>query len=378
MVCVGVEPPTPGCRQQCRPQAAEAERVTGERVYGDVAITTAVYRGALLGMVLMLIVIAYFPFAWSPPRTVRNQVTRGTDGSLGFAGMNYARTPDTPAWLQEVRASGTIQIQLEANPQSWQEQASMMMLASDYWHTDFAIEQDHSNLLVWLRRPGSDVNGDPPFVIRGVLQPHRWNSVEVILQRGDFRIKVGGTTRLTEHLSADSLRVWSPGQIALGDEVHGDGPWQGQIRIARVRTPGYAVDYVRPGALSIPQSYVYRPDHIEPFPPMNEGQWLRAFLDMLSFIPLGFLIVLSRRPPVRVIPASLLSAALAVVLAAGKFLFPGRHTSVANIVLQVVGGLLGALLASWLAHAKHRTTSVRDQRHPRPAVDSGTWEHRHA
>jgi hypothetical protein len=80
---------------------------------------------------------------------------------------------------------------------------------------------------------------------------------------------------------------------------------------------------------------------------------------MLSFIPLGFLIVLPGRPPVRLIPATLLAAAVAVLLGAGKFLFHARHTSVVNIVMQVAGGLLGALLASRLAHAKHSTAWPR-------------------
>ena len=173
--------------------------VRGVAYEGAVA-STAVCRVALLGMVLVLIVIAYFPFAWSPPRIVRNQVTRSADGSLQFGEMNYARTPGTPAWLQYARASGIIQIQLQAYPQSLQQNAAIMMLASDSWHTDFAIGQDHSNLMVWLRRPGSDINGDPPFVIHGVLQPQRWNSVAVILQRGAFRIDVDDKTRLTEHL----------------------------------------------------------------------------------------------------------------------------------------------------------------------------------
>ena len=328
--------------------------MSGERVYGRAAVTTAVCRAALLGIVLLLIVIAYFPFAWSPPRTVRNQVTRSTDGSLRFGEMNYARTSGTPAWLQDGRTSGVIQIQLKANPQSLQQDASIMMLASDYWDTDLAIEQDRSDLLVWLRRPGSDASGSPPFAIGGVFQPQRWTSVDLILQHGQLRIDVGGRTRLTGHLPADSLGVWGPGQIALGDEVHGGGPWRGQVRLAQVRTPGYAVDYVRPGALSIPASYLYLPDHIERFPP-GRVELLTAFLDMLSFVPLGFLIVLARRPPVRPVPATLLAAALAVALAAGKFLFHGRHTAVLNIVMEAAGGLLGALLAWRLAHARRST-----------------------
>lgn len=329
--------------------------MSGGRVCGGAALTTAVCRVALLGIILVLIVIAYFPFAWSPPRTVRNQVARNAEGSLRFGQMNYARTSGTPAWLNDVRTSGMIQIQLVASPQSLRQDASIMMLASDYWDTDIAIGQDHSDLVVWLRRPGSNANGDPPFVIRGVLQPQRWTSVDLRLLRGDLRINVGARTRLTEHLPADSLQAWGQGQIALGDEVHGGGPWQGQVRLAQVRTPGHAVDYVRPGALSIPASYLYLPDHIESFPPKDLKSWLSVFLHMLTFIPVGFLIVLARRPPVRPVLATLLAAALALALAAGKFLFYGRHAAMADIVAESAGGLLGAVLAWQLTHVNHST-----------------------
>jgi len=314
-------------------------------------------------MILVLIVIAYFPFAWDPPRTVSNQVTRNADGSLQFGEMNQARTPGTPAWLEDVRTSGVIQIQLQADPQSLQQNAPVMMLASDYWDTDFAIVQDHSDLQVWLRRPGSDANGSPPFTIGGVFQPQGWTSVNVMLQPGDLRIDVDGTTRLSEHLPTDSLRVWSQGQIALGNEVNGGGPWLGQVRVAQVRTPGHTVDYVRPDALSIPASYPYLPDHIEGFPP-TPVELLTAFLDMLSFIALGFLVVLARRPPIRPVPATLLAAALAVALAAGKFFFHERHTAVLNIVMEATGALLGALLAWRLAHARRSIACPRDPHEP--------------
>lgn len=254
-----------------------------------------------------------------------------------------------------------------------------MMLASDYWHTDFAVTHDHDNLLVYLRRPESDANGDPAFVIGRILRPKQWTSVNVMVRQGDVRIDVDGKTELTEHLPAVGVRTWSQGQITLGDEVHGGGPWQGQIRHAQVSTSGYTVDYVRPGKLTIPRNYWYLPDHIEPFPPpMNREEWLSAVLNVLSFIPLGFLIVLARRQPMGPVPATLLAAALAGALVAGKFFFDGRHTSAADIVLQVAGGLLGALLASWAAHAKHRNGSLGGLRHPRAAIDGEILEHCHA
>jgi hypothetical protein len=315
----------------------------------------ALCRAALLGVVLLLIIGAYFPFAWDPPRIVHNDVTRSTDGTLRFGEMNNARTPGTPAWLPAVRRSGSIQIRLEFSPQFPWQQASIMMLASDFWNTDFAVGQDRSDLLVWLRRPGSDANGDPPLAVGRVLRAQQWNTVEITLQRDEIRIYAGGRIRLAEHLPADSPRVWTPGRIALGGEVHGGGSWHGSIRQANVRTPGYAVDYVYPGALSIPRSYLYLPDHIEPFPPTSLKEWLLLLPVLLSFIPVGFLIVWTRRPPVRLLSATLLAAALAVMLAAGKFLFHDRHTSVADVVMQVAGALFGAWLAWRLARAKSTT-----------------------
>jgi hypothetical protein len=334
-------------------------------------------RLLLGGLVLVLIVIAYFPFAWDPPRMVGNGVTRSAGGYLQFADMNNARTRETPAWLQDVRKSGVVHIRLVFEPRSANENAAIMMLAGNFWVSDFAIGQDGPGLLMWMRRPGTDANGDPPFYI-GPVRPGQWNMVDVSLQHGDLRVIVDGTPRLAQRLPPGTAKVWGPGQISLGNEVHGGRPWQGNISVADVSTPGYAVDYVRPGALSVPRRYFYFPDHIIPFPP-NTRDWVDFSADLLSFIPVGFLIVFSRRPLVPPVPATLLTAMLAVALAAGKFLFHGRHTSLAMVIMEAVGGLVGALLAWNLPLAKRirreeleeraghqRASAVPEQRSSQP------------
>jgi VanZ family protein len=337
-------------------------RNVGPRVGGGI---NAVALAALVGLILLLIFSAYAPFDWDPPRVVRNEVTRGADGALHFGEMNQARTPGTPDWLADARSSGDVQIDLEAYPDLRQEnaEASIMMLASDFWHTDFAIGQNHSGLLLWLRRPGSDANGGPTFAIGGALQPGRWNHVEVALHGDSLRIDVNGTRRLTEELPADSLGGWGAGQVVLGGEVHGGVPWQGEIRRAEVRTPGHDVDYASPGALSIPAHYLYVPDHVAPFPPLNRQEWEALVFHLLSFIPIGFLIVWVRRPPLRPVPATLLAAALAVLLAAGKFFFYGRHMAVADIVVQTAGALTGAWVAWWCFEHFGARGRVTDEDH---------------
>ena len=315
---------------------------------------SAVPLAILLGLAILLVVTAYYPFHWDPPRIVQNEVTRSADGALHFGEMNQARTPGAPDWLDEARRSGDIQIELDFKPESSQAQspASIMMLARDFWHTDFAIGQDHSEVLVWLRRPGSDKNGNPALTVPGVIHAGQWNRVDVTVRGGVVRIEVNGARRLTTRLGGNFLNAWGSGQLAFGGEVHGGGPWQGAIRQAEVRTPALAIDYIQPGALSIPAHFLYLPDHVAPFPPDGRGEWVAAFLHFLSFIPIGFLIVRARRPPLRPVPATLLAVAFAVALAAGKFLFHGRHTGITDLIVQTLGAVLGAFLAWRGAHRR--------------------------
>lgn len=318
-------------------------------------VSLAVVRTVLAGLIVVLIVGAYYPFSWDPPRTVRNQVTRTADGALRFGTMNEARTPGPPDWLAAARASGSAQIQLTAEPGSGRQWAPVMMLSSDTWHVDFAIVQDRSRLSVWVVHPGSRATGRPAFTFGHTLYPHQWFSVDVLLRGDRLQIAVDGSTRLVRTIPGGILRAWAPAQVTLGDAVHGGWPWQGEIRLAEVRTGSYAVNYIRPGALSIPGTYWYFPDHIEPFPPTQSEQWWLALLDFVTFIPVGLLIVWSRRPPLHPVPATLFAAALAVALAAGKFLFHDHHTSLINVLGQVIGGLLGALTAWWLARSGRAT-----------------------
>jgi len=177
-----------------------------------------------------------------------------------------------------------------------------------------------------------------------------------VLVHGDsLRVRVNGRTRLAARIPADSPRVWTAGQIALGDEIRGGGPWQGTIRNAQVSTRGYVVNYIHPGALSIPGHFLYFPDHVEPFPPADWEDWLTFALNLLLFVPVGFLIVWARRPSIPPVLATLLAAALVVPLAAGRLLFHGRHIAVAEVVMQTAGALLGALLAWWWA--RHHAAS---------------------
>lgn len=320
--------------------------------------------------VAVLAILAYFPFAWDPPHTVRNAVTRTEEGYLRFGEWNFARSSGSPEWLLAAQTAGRLNIDVEARPQFPQHNtpASIMMLARDYWHTSFAIAQSDSNLVLWLRRAGSTENGDPPFTVSHVFRPHHWSRVSVQIAGMRLAVIVDGTVRLNEILPSKPLSAWDSGRIALGNEVHGGRGWSGEIRRAEVTTVGDSIDYVRSAALVVPPSYFYFPDHIAPFPPPTAGEWFILLLHLLSFVIVGFLVMWTRRPPVGVLSATITAFGLAVVLSLGKFFFHGRHTSVADLVTQFLGALIGVLIGQWaLRKAKGSRPVSRDGPESLPA-----------
>jgi VanZ family protein len=317
---------------------------------------------ALALMVAALALVAYFPFAWDPPHNVRNDVTRTTEGNLRFGERNAAQTSGSPQWLFAAQKSGRLTIDVEARPHFPQRHspASIMLLARDYWHTSFAIGQDHTDLVLWVRRPGSTDNGNPPFAVPDVFRPKQWTSVRVQIVGDRLALIVDGQLRLHESLPPGTLSTWRSGRIALGGEVHGGIDWQGEIRRAEVTTVGDSIDYAQSG-LVVPSSYFYFPDHITPFPPPVASEWVILVLHLLSFILVGLLLVWTSRPPISVLPATIMAFGLAVVLALGKFFFDGRHTSAGDLVMQLLGGLIGALLGHWwLRQAEKRASASPD------------------
>lgn len=108
---------------------------------------------ALVVLVIMLALISYFPFDWSPPRTVTNDVARLPGGSLVFGEQNAARSSASPRWLESAQTSQELRITLEVRPKFPQKHdpVSIMMFAQDYWHTNFAIGQNDTSLVLWLR-----------------------------------------------------------------------------------------------------------------------------------------------------------------------------------------------------------------------------------
>src|SRR5690606_29530607 len=155
------------------------------------------------------------------------------------------------------------------------------------------------DLMLWLRRDGSTVDGTPAFTVHDAFVPGRWTTVRVTVNARTVRVDVDGTTRVSTLIPDGSLRTWTAGRIVLGDEVNGGRGWRGGSGRAEVATPEVSVDYVSPGTLSVPRTYLHLPDHVAPFPPTHGAEWAILAMHLASFVPVGFLLAWSRRPALR-------------------------------------------------------------------------------
>ncbi len=324
---------------------------------------------ALVLLLVLLAFVRYYPFAWDPPRFVQNDVVRTGEGWLRFGEQNRARTETTPTWVETARTDGMdVRLQVRPAADQTEPEASMMMLASDYWHLSFSLSQRGSDLFVWLQRPGASISGSPPFVVDSVLLPGRWTDVRMSVG-AELRIIVDGRLRLAEALPPDALQGWGDGLVAMGDEIRGGVPWQGEIRRAEVRVGQESVDYAQDGALSIPTRYFSFPDHLAPSPPTTRLEWAILLAHLLSFVLLGFLLTVARRPPPRAMVTVPLAVGLALLLAAGKLLFNGRHLSAADLVVQGLGAALGVWLGGRFLRGRAETSGTAHHHGPEPASD---------
>lgn len=226
---------------------------------------------ALVGLVGVLTAVAYYPFHLDPLRVVRNTVTRDADGSLRFGTLNRARTASGPDWLAEAQRTGRVDIHLVVLPHFPQAQpeSTSMLLAEDYWHLDFWIAQSGSAVALRLRRGGSTVNGEPEITLDDAFRPGHVTVLDLAVREDHVVLDVDGVTRLDRRIAPGSLHLWTGRARRPRRRSERWPSVAGVIRVAEVRTAARSVDYVAHGALSVPTSDLYLPDHVMsfPFPP---------------------------------------------------------------------------------------------------------------
>jgi len=316
-----------------------------------------------------LAVEAFVPFRLDVPGYRANGARRTSDGIV-FDGPSRASTPSAPAWVDEARAGASFEIVLVAtvSGRSTPVVERLFTISSDVDNANVMIAQYEEDLIVRVRRAGSDASGEPPARVSGVFGDRRARRITVRREGSAVEVAVDGRREEILPLGDAGLSRWrTTFRVALGDEHGGGRAWHGTLHTASVAVGDRRWDYL--ADVELPRRFWYLPNRVRDLVAIDGGMDVAVSIAHgASFLPAGALLLTSDRRRRRS-RAVRLAALASLVLQIGKVGFAGRHPSVVDLVTQALGGGLGVMAAGWfLANGGRREAPRRAE--PNAAASS--------
>lgn len=311
----------------------------------------------MFGLVIAYWAVGFYPFFWEPLGAVsENVVEQTTSGGLSFSRPGIAYTESTPKWVSDAIEDNTFELELNIHSYDAEQNgpARIFTLSADHYNRNLTIGQDAEDLVVRLRTPLTGPNGAPAFIVNNLfrnLGPHR---IIVRVHPQNIRIATNGRSALDTPLPPHALSTWNPEyQVALGNEFSFQRPWRGEVESAVVRVRGQEFFYGI-NTLHVPTQYTAEPSVAQvkvlrffsrPFRQRHLSDWT---VNILGFLPFGcFLVTIGRKPTV--LPIALFwCAALSLSIETGQFFFATRTPQFEDLILNTLGGGIGAWVGNKL------------------------------
>ncbi len=306
-------------------------------------------------LILMYWAAGFYPFRWSFPFIAyENAAQRIRGGGWQFPKAGIAKTRTVPEWLSKAIRLSSLHIVLEIRSLDSNQlgPARILSISEDPYRRNLTIAQEGTNLVLRLRTPKTSLNGMPSYQIDDVFARPDWQRIEVLIRPEEIQVQINGRPRVSDKVPAHALLVWANNYfLALGNEMTFDRPWLGEIRRAEIKIGDEVVDYARADLLAVTAQYsVPRstclvqviPFSCSQFDQYRLSDWL---FNLIGFVPFGLLIAGLFRSNGTIRNSTLASFALSVSIEAGQIFLPGRFPSSEDLLLNTVGGALGAAFA---------------------------------
>lgn len=299
----------------------------------------------LVAALVALVVASWYPFRPELPWEPRTAPAVTPTGEVRFDGSSVLVSPPDVDWVADAAATGTLRIAFDARTDDGDQSgpARLLSVSRDTLAADLMVGQDGDDLVVRVRRSGSDPSGDPAFRVADVFAPStlgEWRHVVVDLRGGRVVVELDGETVLDEPADPGG---WDPAyRFSLGDEATGRRAWVGELRDVEVTTPAHQVDVLASGSLDGGSGIVWR-DRVRYLTSLDSHDpFALTVVRFLVFVPVGLALGLLLRRRWAVVGVVVIS----VALMAGKLFVAGRHPRLGDALVCVVGGLAGLALAA--------------------------------
>ena len=305
------------------------------------------------------------------PRIVKNGATSTAEGGFRFSSPGMAKTRRPPEWLQKVIAGSSLEVQIEARAARDRQcgSARIFSISKNTSLRNLTIAQEGSDLVVLMRTPETSPNGGAAHKVPGVFADTEVHTIFVTLRDGSLRISVDGAEAREDVVPPHTARTWDPRyRVFLGNEGGGQRPWLGEIRRATVRAGEDVSEYAPSEDLVVGRYYLTFGGGVS-CPPLNSSdralqesdsrrwQMRDRVINVLGFVPLGCLLALLW-PTLSVPWLGMVCGTLSVLIETGQLFVPGHHPQIVDLLLNIAGGTIGAVLGktarSWALAARMR------------------------
>lgn len=310
----------------------------------------------LLPVLMIYWAVGFYPFQWESPFYIfPNGAVLNQTGTIAFPKPGIAHTSTTPRWISQAIQSQSLQVILEINAKRTHQfgPARIFTISANTLERNLTLGQQGTDLILRLRRPDSSPNGTPAYEVKNVFSTPGWRRIDLVIGDGKLGLSINGKRRLLERLPVNLFDAWkSDYQMALGNELTFDRPWLGEIRYARVSTPDIQALYTsNKNNLSVPNAYylarkTWSPTKISSFVSehIKLAIWRDWAVNLVGFMPLGFLLTFLLARQYRVLGVMLLSASLSLSIELTQFFFAYRHPEIDDLFLNTLGGVLGVFV----------------------------------
>ncbi len=295
-------------------------------------------RSARAGTVLLLL-LAYLCATTYPYEMLSNAAVID-DGAFVF------QAPGIVAWQGPAAAPETQRLDIRLVATSFdplQEGPARIFTVSDgHYAANVTIGQAREDLIVRLRRNGSNLLGEPRFVVPGVFGSPTPQRLRVRVARDALLVDVNGERSLEAPLAGSPFALWDSGYTAaIGNEHTWRRAWLGRLDHVQVAIDGAATDLASSPSLSVPGMRELLRQKLVTV----SSSVFDLIINLIAMVPFGLVTALALpRYPLAGSVALWLLAAVSVELA--QVLIPGRSPALSDIAMNSLGAGLGAWAAT--------------------------------
>ena len=308
-------------------------------------------RQQVITIALLYILAAWWPFQLELPYTVPNGMVVDARGVI-LERQGLLRADARPL-VRAIRSKPGMVFQVELRIRTVSVDqvgpARILEIGQDHHRMNLMVGQSGDTIVARVRHSDSDTAGIPPLVARGVLAAGRATNVVLTVLSDQIELYIDGELIDARHI-ASTTETWSEDTVlTIGDSPVGERTWLGWLESGRLELDGVEILNIVESANDMrPERIHHIPGRIRNvlehsgLPPTGLNDML---VNLLGFVPLGFLGARAWR--IRPLHAVLLLVVCtSMTMELGQIAFADRTPSVLDLTLNLIGGMLGALLFS--------------------------------